>query len=113
MVNYLPATGTSTRFGHRRRHVYRAGIGVPVLEMTASARAFGPRAFQRCVARAYMAIAYVVAAYPVMPKSERLAYQGTCLCARTRVGHVPGRIRVRVATSTVLRMSLHAITNMQ
>ena len=47
-----------TRFGHRRRHVYRAGIGVPALKMTASARAF-----QRCVARAYILTACVVMAH--------------------------------------------------
>ena len=40
------------------RHVYRAGIGVPVLKMTASARAF-----QRCVARAHILTACVVMAY--------------------------------------------------
>ena len=37
--------------------VYRAGIGVPVLKMTASARAF-----QRCVARACIVTAYEVMA---------------------------------------------------
>ena len=36
-------------FGPRRRRVYRAGMGVPVLKMTALTRAF-----QRCVARAYI-----------------------------------------------------------
>ena len=41
--------------------VYRAGIGVPVLKMTASARAF-----QRCVARAFAVMAYVVMARRVM-----------------------------------------------
>ena len=44
-------------FGHRRRRVYRAGVGVPVLIMTASTGAF-----QRCVARAYILVAYVVVA---------------------------------------------------
>ena len=42
-------------FGHRRRHVYRAGIGVPVLKMTALTRAF-----QRCVAHAGIPVAYAV-----------------------------------------------------
>ena len=56
--------------GHRRRHVYRAGIGVPVLKMTASARAF-----QRCVARACTVIAYAVMA---------LYSYGQCRRVRTR-----------------------------
>ena len=41
----------------RRRHVYRAGIGVPVLKMTASARAF-----QQCAARAYILMADIAMA---------------------------------------------------
>ena len=45
---------------HRRRYVYWAGIGVPVLKPTASARAFERRA-----ARAYINMAHVVMAIAV------------------------------------------------
>ena len=38
----MPRPRDLARIGHRRRHVYRAGIGVPVFKMTASAEGFRP-----------------------------------------------------------------------
>ena len=66
--------------GHRRRHVHRAGVGVPALEVTASARAFQP-----CVARACIVMADVVMADIVMA-----LYKIICLaCACSNAWRAP------------------------
>ena len=62
-----------TRVGHRRRHVCRAGIGVPVLKGTASARAF-----QRCAPRAYILMAYAVMALDWYEAQRAAAARATC-----------------------------------
>ena len=78
---------------HRRRHVYRAGIGVPVLETTASARAFQRCAARACVAMASIVMAHIVMAHIVMAR-DGVRHVGGGLVQRLRSARHPRRRRI-------------------